>query len=155
MINIKQFRKDVVRPILKELDLWSPDAEELVIGTAAHESGLTYLKQMGGGPALGMCQMEPTTHDDIWANYLRYQTAKSAALKAMFGPAAGDARHMTWNIGYAVAMCRVHYLRQPGALPLATNIDGQAAYWKKYYNTPLGAGTIEEYVKNYQRIVGV
>jgi len=153
MINIKQFRKDVVRPILKELDVWSPDAEELVIGTAAHESGLKYLRQVGGGPALGVCQMEPATHDDIWANYLKYQNPKADALRKLFGSSAGDARHLTWNLGYAVAMCRLHYCRLPSALPDANDLAAMAAYWKENYNTELGAGTVEKFTNDYNRIV--
>ena len=49
----------VIRPALKKLRLWSPSAEELVFGTAIVESGLTYLKQHGDGPALGLWQVEP------------------------------------------------------------------------------------------------
>jgi len=25
--------------------------------------------------------------------------------------------------------------------------------WKKYYNTPLGAGTVEEFIENYKKYV--
>jgi len=153
VINVRQFRKFVVRPVLQALDLWSGDAEELVLATAAHESGLTYLKQIGGGPALGVCQMEPDTQADIWDNYLKYQPVKAGALKALFGPAAGNSRHLTWNLGYAVAMCRLHYCRVKAPLPRASDLPAIAAYWKAHYNTPLGAGTVDEFVQNYKRIV--
>ena len=43
----------VIRPALTEINFWSRSAEELVLGTAIVESGLTYLKQYGDGPALG------------------------------------------------------------------------------------------------------
>ena len=54
----------VICPALEKLSLWSPSAEELVLGTAIVESGLTYLKQHGDGPALGLWQVEPATHDE-------------------------------------------------------------------------------------------
>ena len=45
------------------------------MGTITQESRATYVKQLGNGPALGLAQMEPATHDDIWINFLKYKTA--------------------------------------------------------------------------------
>ena len=42
----------VIRSALEKLSLWSLSAEELVLGTAIVESGLTYLKQHGDGSAV-------------------------------------------------------------------------------------------------------
>jgi len=153
MINIQHFRNAVVRPVLDGLGLRSAAAEELVMGTAAHESGLTYLKQVGGGPALGVCQMEPATHDDIWKNFLEYRPVLASDLRDMFGPAAGAAAHLVWNLAYAVAMCRIHYLRVKDPLPQVEDVDGLAAYWKAHYNTAAGAGTVEKWRADYDRIV--
>ena len=46
-------------------------------------------------------------------------------------------------------MCRVHYYRAPTKLPEAEDLDGLAHYWKKYYNTELGAGKPEEFREVY------
>ena len=154
MLDVAQFREQVVRPVLQELELHSAAAENLLVGTAVQESRLTYLRQLGGGPALGVFQMEPATHDDIWENYLAHRPERADALRALFGPAAGDARHLTWNLGYAAAMCRLHYYRRPQALPDADDGEGLGRYWKQHYNTPLGAGTVAEFVSNYQKYVG-
>ena len=62
-MNAKDLREDVVRPVLKVMDKWSEAAENLVLGTAAKESAMGQdLRQRGGGPALGIYQMEPATH---------------------------------------------------------------------------------------------
>ena len=53
--------------------MWSTAAEELVLGTAIVESSLIYISQHGAGPALGLWQVEPATHDDLYANYLSYR----------------------------------------------------------------------------------
>jgi hypothetical protein len=45
----------------------------------------------------------------------------------------------------SVIFARLYYLTMPGAIP--SNILGRAAYWKKYYNSVLGSGTEEQYVK--------
>ena len=42
-------------------------------------------------------------------------------------------------------------LRQPEALPEAGDIEGQAAFWKQHYNTPLGAGTVSKYAFKVQK----
>ena len=35
-----------------------------------YSGNFTYLKQMGNGPALSICQMEPATYCDICNNFL-------------------------------------------------------------------------------------
>ena len=65
-------------------------------------------------------------------------------------PHAAD---MTFNLRFAAAMCRVHYFRRPEPLPAAGDLPAQAAYWKQFYNTPHGRGTVQEYVKNWKRFV--
>ena len=56
------------------------------------------------------------------------------------------AEEMTGNLYYATAMCRVHYRRVKEPIP--NTVIGQAQYWKRYYNTPLGKGTEENYIQH-------
>lgn len=152
MLNTIQFGKLVIRPALEAIDLYSDAAEQLLLGTALQESRLTYLKQLGTGPALGLFQMEPATHNDIWTNYLRYkpELAQKVAQLAHFV----SAESMATDLLYAAAMCRIHYLRVPAALPAFGDIYGQATYWKDYYNTFLGAGNPKEYMEAWARTHG-
>jgi hypothetical protein len=61
MFNITQFRELLIRPVLDSLQMYSKDAEELLVFTCAAESnGGTYLHQVKG-PALGIYQCEPST----------------------------------------------------------------------------------------------
>lgn len=152
MINVPHFISYVIRPTLDVIGFGGRAAEELMLGTALQESRLTYLHQLGKGPAKGVFQMEPRTHDDIWANYLSYKNDLAQKILTLSGSMEGlkPAELMCGNMFYAAAMCRVHYLRVPQALPEAGDLDGQAEYWKEYYNTFLGAGTVEEYIENYQ-----
>ena len=146
-IHPGQLREYVIRPVLKDLCLYSEAAEELLMLTAATESLCGKFIHQVGGPALGIFQMEPNTHDDIWENFLKYKPALAAKVMR-YGK---EARELPGNIYYACAMARVHYLRKPDRLPSADDIDGLAAYWKKHYNTHLGAGDPDEAVSNYQR----
>jgi len=156
LINSEQFRKHVVRPALKMLSphiRYSPAAENLMMGTAAQESRLEYLHQLGNGPAVGFFQMEPATHDDIWEHYLKYKSDTASALMNIAGTVGNPkADLMHGNLYYAAAMCRVHYYRQPASIPNADDVTGMAAYWKQYYNTPLGKGTESEFIHNYELV---
>ncbi len=152
MIDIDQFKEYVIDPTLETLGLYSVAASELLLGTAIQESRLTYLKQLGGGPALGVFQMEPATHDDLWENYLKYHGDLAALVEDLTHRGwQATARDMIRNLAYAVAMCRVHYLRVPEALPDAGDIEGHARYYKQYYNTPLGKATEEQYLENWEK----
>jgi len=155
MINPKQLRLNVIRPTLEAIGLWSQSAENLLMGTAAQESHLgTYLVQMGNGPARGIFQMEPATLEDIYANYLAYRKDLQGKVDAFLSLAMTKSENLTCNLAYAAAMCRVHYLRKPGALPPANDLAGMATYWKQHYNTVLGKGNETEFIENYNRYVG-
>lgn len=152
MINAKHLREYVVRPALVDIGLYSRSAENLLMGTAAQESKLgEYLAQLGNGPARGIFQMEPTTEKDIWNNYLKYKTdlAREILLRVST-PKPQDTDEILYNLRYAAMMARVHYLRIDERLPHADSPADLARYWKKYYNTHKGKGTISEFIKNYE-----
>ena len=136
----------VIRPTLAVLDMGGEAAESQILGTALAESGGTALRQRGGGPALGLWQMEPATHDDIWKNYIGYRPELKDAVitTAHLDYGQADAEVMAWNLRYACAMARVHYRRVSAAIPAAP--EDQALYWKRYYNTPAGKGTVAHYM---------
>jgi hypothetical protein len=166
MLIIKQLREEVVRPLLRYLEMWSQEAENLVIGTALVESVVgeeMALKQLGRGPALGIFQMEPMTHDDIWDNWLMRRPDAAQRVRYLAGtgqwltgnrPNLPDtpvnARELVGNLNYAAAMCRIHYRRIAAPLPPAGNVEALGQYYKRYYNTYLGKGSVEEYVKRYK-----
>lgn len=154
-IDPRQFRALIIRPACAALSLGGDAAEELLLGTAIQESGCgQFLHQEGGGPALGVFQMEPEDHDDIWRNYLPGRPALSAAVKAMLPPGADRLGQLVSNLVYAAAMARIHYARVPEMLPASGDLKGQAAYYKAHYNTAGGAATPAEYIANWQRALG-
>lgn len=152
-INLQQLQELVINPALSRLDLYSEVASNLVLGTAIQESGAgKYIHQVGGGPALGIFQMEPRTEGDLWENFIKFRPTISGALKTMLAPGRDRTSQLITNLDYAAAMCRVHYLRARDPLPTDPNdIDALGRYWKKFYNTPLGAGKVEEFIYNWQR----
>lgn len=151
-MDADHFRAFVVRPALFRLGLHSAAAETLLVGTALVESGgLRWLRQRGGGPALGLFQIEPDSHDDLWTNFLRYRDP--LADKAAGFAALWPSRHeqLITNLAYACVVARLIYYRAPAPLPGADDLVGLACYWKAHYNTALGAGTVPGFLKTYRR----
>ncbi len=153
MIDIDHFRLHVVRATLTYMRMWSASAEELLLGTAAQESGLVYLRQFDAGPARGVYQIEPATHDDIVKRYLKRKPAlrkRVAALRAS-EPSAID--QLATNLAYATAIARLRYWMDPAPLPKPDDVEALGRYWKRVYNTSEGKGRPEEFAANYRRLV--
>lgn len=158
-LDAKQLREYVVRPALHEIGLHSDAAEALVMGTAAQESRLVWLHQLGGGPALGLFQMEPATFYDIWDNYLAYKQRLARDILDACGiddaslfDGRPEPERLQWDLRLAAIMCRVHYRRVRAPLPHADDLLGLARYWKAYYNTEAGAGTVDEFLDNFELV---
>ena len=142
----KQIR-EIIEWSLKEMDLYSEDAVDLVYKTGNAETGYRHLKQMGSGPAIGFWQVEPATLIDIVDNYVKYRSKLEKGLKSL----GFDRRHMEirvmGNIALQAVFCRLKYKRDKYALPKANDLEAQAKYWKRVYNTHLGKGTIEHFME--------
>lgn len=150
MVDRTQFRELVIRPTLKLLDLWSPAAEQLVLGTALVESKLKYLHQVGGGPALGLYQCEPATLRDIMSNFLAHNQALRGKVTSLIALGFSAEDNLIGNAYFSTAICRVHYRRMPQPLPEAGDTLAMGAYWKHWYNTEKGAGKVEDYVRAWR-----
>lgn len=140
-----QFRLYIVRAPLKAVNLWSPEAEELLMMTAATESFLgRYIRQVGG-IALGEFQMEPATFHDC-NRYLGLRPRPN------FTPHT-DPEMLIYDRAAATVYARIKYLMDPDPIPPANDLRGLAAYYKKVYNTPLGKGSVEKALADYAKYV--
>ena len=153
--NVKQFLNTVIKPSLQDMNADSLDARALLLCTAAHESHLgTYLKQQEG-PALGVYQMEPFTYRDIVQNYLAYRIPLSEKILKKGGfkifPFSSE---LATNLKWSTYFARLHYMRIPEALPSYQNVEQIAQYWKKYYNTMDGKGTVEAFIRDCHQFLG-
>lgn len=115
--------------------------------------GGTYIKQVNG-PALGIFQMEPETHNDIWMNYIYGHGALSMRLFSNFDISnRPDESRMIYDMRYSTAMARIHYARIKDSLPPYDDVEAIWEYYKKYYNTPAGAAEKDESIKKYHDFV--
>lgn len=156
-LDPEQLTVHVIRPALKYIDLWSPAAGALVLGTGLVESQLRYVDQIDKankpGPAYGLWQCEELTHADYWNSFLRFQnglrercTGLVSRRSVLFPPVD----ELVFNLAYAAAMCRVHYRRVKAPLPHRHDAAGMAEYWKQFYNSPLGKGTVQKALPHFE-----
>ncbi len=156
-IRSEHFRHQIVIPVLTRLAMHSPHAENLMMGTAAIESRMGSALVQVGGPAVGVFQMEPSTHDSLWDNYLHFLEVRSMDVRHMLRwsydiPPPADL--MITDLKYATAMARIKYWRSSFSWPEDPNdIEGLANIWKTHYNTSKGAGTVAKFVLRYKKYV--
>lgn len=153
-LNPRHVLELVIQPALRALGerYASTSAEQLVLGTAAAESGFAELRQGGGGPAVGLWQMEPATFRDVVGRFL---LARPDLLSPVLGISAGGRvptpEQLAWNLQLGAALCRIRYLYDSEPLPQAGYVAGHAAVWKRVYNSALGAGSVDHYLRAWQR----
>jgi len=144
--------RKVMKITLEPSGLWSQDAEDLLIGTGVHESdGLKRISQYGNGPALSYFQMEPATLNDLYANYLKFHLDKKKLLDELKIPRMNLEDNLLTNLPFAIMAARLQYYRVTGPIP--SHLEGQAEYWKKWWNTVDGKGTTEQYIEHAKEFV--
>jgi hypothetical protein len=109
--------------------------------------------QVGGDNiARGLFQCEPWVAVSLCNDYLKYRESlmkKVAEIcyldwKHFTNPTEDDWREiLTTNIKAMIIVCRLHYWRVPQPLP--KTLDDQAVYWKAFYNTSKGSGTVDHF----------
>jgi hypothetical protein len=150
-LDVSQLRNQI-QTVLTPANLYSANAEELLIATCAQESLMgTYRTQAPHGPARGIFECEGATFQDLVNNYLKYHPSLlewAQSLSTDFG--VDDLVH---NDNLAIAICRLHYYRVPAALPDKNDLDALWTFYKLHYNTPSGAATQEEFTNHYNQLV--
>lgn len=160
MIKCNHLRKVIINPCLTAINMYSLDAEEFLIATAANETlGGTYLVQEFAlhqpetKGALGIYGMEAPTYEDIWDRVISKRSAlKEKILKACHFQenVKPPATEMIGNLNYATIMARISLVRFPEILPNAKDSNAIWGYYKKYWNTSLGAATKAAFMHNYK-----
>lgn len=156
-MHIFQLRDHIIRPATQAVDLWSPASDVLLLGTCGIETKYgAYVRQING-PALGVFQMEPATHYDLWMRYLNSKNMANRILDVCGDIAAPngipDENILTYNLYYATLMSRVFYLRIPERLPAENDALGMATYYKKYYNTSKGKTDLKKAVSVFKDLM--
>jgi len=155
--------KNHVRELIKEsllsVKMHDENIEELLMLTCAVESDMGQnIKQLNGGPAVGLFQMEPATHNDTmdrWLNLKRNESLKGLINYYLDWNCGALISYdtMRWNMKYAIIVARLKYKMIKEPIPKKEDVVGLAKYWKKYWNTELGDGTVEKAIEKYNKYV--
>lgn len=142
---------------------YSHEAQRLVYLTGLVESdGYRYIRQLGGGPARGFWQIEPTTAVDNCRTFIRgREQLRIGCMKATYVPlihwTTPDHAHwndiLEMNMAAGIVHCRIKYWRAPDPLPITLNDISD--YWKRFFNTHKGAGTPEHFKAIVAKYEGV
>jgi len=148
MINKEHLIDNLIIPALTPLSMATPSGVMMMARTCAVESDLcTNWVQLGNGPAKNPWGVEPATFDFIWDKYLlRRKDLKDIVIDScnlLQKPYYND---LTYNIRLCIQIARLKYWTVEDALPDADNMRGQGVYWKKYYNTEGGRGTVDKFI---------
>lgn len=142
----------VVRPTLAVIGMSGEVSEKLVLGTAAKESGFQAIRQIGGGPAVSLWQIEPATAKDTCSRISAHLWGLTAALtfcadmdKVTTNSYERVIGQLPGNLYLGAALCRLIYYIKPFKAPTVLDMISAAHIWKLHYNTPQGAGTEAEF----------
>jgi len=140
----------------------------LLFGTCATESLFLYERQQGPaffGPvgAFGKWQVERASMEASLVMLMTNQSLAKRATSFLFADEHAGTGWITapindwlWTLRFndndvpSVMFGRLHYLRVPFLIP-ESNLS-QAQYWKRYYNTDAGKGTVDGYMHNWARL---
>ncbi len=154
-IDALHLLQEAVRPALVNMGpaYATVSAEQIVMGTAALESRLIWLRQHGKGPARGLWQMEPPTFYDLiarcpfslLANVLGMSTVKTATQVYV--------NEICWNLRLGAAMCRLKYRDDPHPLPEPGDVHGMEVIHKRCYNSVLGKTKPGEFTRAWADLI--
>lgn len=128
-------------------------AVDLMMETAAQETQCgQYRDPTPRSAGRGLFQIDPIAFNDIC------QRARPSDIAQVFNNFAIDIkkiRHDALDFSplLSAIFCRLFYKLIPEAIP--STVDGRAAYWKKYYNTVEGDGTVAKYLYNAKHYASV
>ena len=115
-----------------------------------------YLVQQNIGfkGGIGIYQMQRLTYDDIWNRKINDNVALKTRIRLMLGyEGKPPADRMATDLKLATVMTRLFYAAIPEPFPDNDDIRGMGEYWKRYYNTAMGRGTVDEFIVNYKKYV--
>ena len=149
-MDAQQLLDHIIVPTLKYMggNYDSKNARMLLLATAAIESKCVYKIKQDYGPALSAWQVEPITHDDTWVNCdaLKKPRFKSHILNLTIKKSPLNIhQNLIISPMYACAMARLKYSMDSEPLPNCENMVDIYSYYKKIYNTPLGASTFDKF----------
>lgn len=125
-------------------------AVRLLVETAAAETLLGQLKDPTPYAAgTGLTQVDRGTFD--WLKQLYADHRLGNLIIQHFNITLSKTQYQELETSPLMAMifCRLRYYAVPSKIP--ETLSGRAAYWKQWYNTSAGKGTVEDYLQKVEK----
>lgn len=156
-ICAKELRHYVVRPTLKHLNMWSPAAENLLLGTAARESELGFHIKQERHQALGIYHISPRMHRNIWDFYLAKKSELSGLVRGLASQReflCHPHHELATNLSYATAIAWMIYHRTEKKIHTLSpdDITAFGRLWHNHYHRH-HPGTIQSFVDSYKKLI--
>jgi hypothetical protein len=135
-IYVNDLRELVIRPTLLALDIWSPTAENLLLGTAAQESDLGFRMQSDKDCGLGIYFISARAHTQVWDKYLVTDPELASRVRGLASQQQflkNPHSELVINLSYATAIAWMIYKRQQIVLTDNPSAHELARYWLHYY----------------------
>ena len=153
IFSAEDLRHWVVRDTLKSLDDHSLAAENLLLGTAAQESGLGVCLHQG--KRRGLYHLTAATHRSVWDKYLINNPELASRVRGMAGQHSflkDPHSELVTNLKYATAIAWMVYRRCDPPLPEANDIAGLANYWHRHFH-PKPTASEQQFIQSYKELI--
>lgn len=155
-ICAKELREWVIKPTLKRLGVYNKIAENLLLATAAQESGLGSHLKPAGQRALGIYQIHSLSHRHIWDDHLAKHSEMASIVRGLASQhdfLTHPHAELATNLSYATAIAWFMYARHANfVLPKTNDIDALADTWKRFYH-PKKNRSILDFSESFERYI--
>ncbi|AOS97399.1 hypothetical protein AUP74_01969 [Microbulbifer aggregans] len=154
-ICLDELRLLVIRPTLKHLRAWSAGMENLLLGTAAQESQLGFHLKQGRRHGLGIYQIQPHTHREIWDDYLIGHPALASKVRGLASQRDFlDHPHseLTTNLRYATAIAWLIYRAADADKVAEDDVPTMARLWHQHFHHGPAASQ-RDFEQSYAQLV--
>lgn len=157
-ICAKEFNELVIKPtltLLSETGTTTTAQQNLLLGTAAQETGLGFHLKVNRGHGIGVYQITPKTHLAIWDKYLINYPSLASDIRGLASQQeflAHPHAELATNLSYATAIAWMIYRRNNKPLPDAGDTEAMARYWARYFHYRQGAN-VEQFCQRYKEFV--
>jgi hypothetical protein len=123
-VTAEHLREQVIRPTLKYLEAWSPEAEQMLVRLAVATPA-----DPGSGNSLGVFRVTPLEHRDIWDGFLAFRPDLASQIRGLASQRLflndPDGELQT-NLSYCAAIAWLRHLRdQTRSAANSANLDAK------------------------------
>ncbi len=151
--SVNEFRHLIVRETLRELGDWSAAAENLLLGTAAQESGLGL--KLKTGRMAGVYHISPAAHRAVWDKYLIAHPDLASRVRGLAGQhsfISNPHGELVTNLKYATAIAWLVYKRTGQSIPENCAPEELARFWHRHFHAR-ATGKVEDFIQNFHQMV--